>query len=214
MAVSVLFAAALAGACGDEPGAPVDAEASEADVFASLKPPSVGGAGASGGLPLDQAVSFVDCDAASEHVGGVLDASAKLVEPDHQRLCYVELLDQGTARYAGAIIVSRTWDVGDNTILDAIEAGAIAVTVSAGFVETGSFAGTHPDAPGGGYAEFELDDQTIGRVVRIHADRSQAMFSIATAAGPTRVEVTSRDDPRTLVEMARTTFSSAVVMRA
>jgi hypothetical protein len=180
---------------------------SEADIYASLQPPSVGPAEVNG-QPLRDAVTFVDCREADEHVNGLLGGSATLVQPGDQRLCYVELLDE-PIRYAGAIIIDRAWNLGDHTISDAIDAGGVFVTVSVGQVERASMLGTDPSAPGGGYAQFDLDDSTTGRVVRVGTNRSQAMFSVETAAGPARVEITSREEPGDVVQMARTAYGAS-----
>lgn len=197
-------------ACGDPDPGPVTAGASTTQPSAGdeqgydeLEPPSVA-VPPSAAQALRDAVTFVACTAADDHVSGALVGAEALVGPDTESICYIEQVGDESLHYAGVLIVPVGTDAGQSSIVDLVQQGATVVTATAGLVEVETFAGRDVRAPGGGYAEFGTSSGTRGRVVRLHENRSQAMFSIALLdESQARIEITSNRTPGIVVRMAR-----------
>lgn len=196
---------AILGACGEETIAagPSTSPPEAVGEYSSLEAPKINGPVVEAPLLRDSLI-FTDCGEADRHVKGFLNASAQLATEGQQRLCYVEELDVNPGiTYAGAIIIDRSWEIGDHTLFDVFDDGGVLVSIVAGAPQPESLRGSDPDAPGGGYADFALKDGTIGRVVRVAEDRTQAILEWTSADGPIRVEVTSGGSPDEVVALTR-----------
>lgn len=125
-------------------------------------------------------------------------------------MCYIEVLGNDPVRHAGAIIIERGTDVGSRTILELLNDGATVVTASAGMEAIdGAYAGSDPTAAGGGYAEFTFTDRSVGRVIRLDPELTQAMFSVSAGLTPVQVRVSAERSPDEVVSMARRAFDPA-----
>lgn len=157
--------------------------------------------------PFATIATATDCNQVNEVTEGIL-APATRAQLGDQVVCWVVTVPGEATVSAGVLFAPNGTVLETESLLEILDAGGLLVAATVGALDVPAILSeSRYDAPGGGYAAFDVDADTRGEVHRPAENRSSVRFVRSTESGLLiEISLGANRTPDDLVRITRETF--------